>query len=46
MISTFKAINHIGAVPDMQGRLLGMVGQVRNFEQSPPARDERFVTCL
>ena len=29
-----KAINHIGAVPDMQGRLLDMVGQVRNFEQS------------
>ena len=29
-----KAINHIGVVPDMQGRLLDVVGQVRNFEQS------------
>ena len=29
-----KAINHIGTVPDMQGRLLDTVGQVRNFEQS------------
>ena len=29
-----KAINQIGAVPDMQGRLLDTVGQVRNFEQS------------
>ena len=29
-----KAINHIGAVPDMQGRLLDVIGQVRTFEQS------------
>ena len=41
-----KAINHIGVVPDMQGRLLDVVGQVRNFEQSLLPCDERFVTCL
>ena len=39
-----KAINHIGVVPDMQGRLLDVVGQVRNAESL--AGDEGFVTCL
>ena len=29
-----KAINHIGVVPDMQGRLLEVIHQVRIFEQS------------
>ena len=29
-----KAINQIGVVPDMQGRLLDVVGQIRNFEQN------------
>ena len=29
-----KAINHIGVIPDMQGRLLDMIHQVRLFEQS------------
>ena len=29
-----KAINHIGTVPDMQGRLLIVIHQVRTFEQS------------
>ena len=29
-----KAINHIGTVPDMQGRLLVVIHQVRTFEQS------------
>ena len=29
-----KAMNHIGVVSDMQGRLLDVVGQVRDFEQS------------
>ena len=29
-----KAINHIGVVPDMQGRLLLVINQVRLFEQS------------
>ena len=29
-----KAINHIGTVPDMQGRLLNVINQVRTFEQS------------
>ena len=29
-----KAINHIGTIPDMQGRLLVVIHQVRTFEQS------------
>ena len=29
-----KAINHIGTVPDMQGRLLVVIHQARAFEQS------------
>ena len=29
-----KAINHIGTAPDMQGRLLNVINQVRTFEQS------------
>ena len=29
-----KALNHIGPVPDLQGRLMVVINQVRVFEQN------------
>ena len=40
-----KAINQIGAVPDTQGRLLDVVGQIRNFEQNL-LRVMKGLSCL